>query len=362
MEYPTLITTGFPWYTYLASSFVERVALHELAHQWFYGLIATDEHSWPFLDEGLTTFAESTAMRSLFGDGNGFSRTGTYRRRRCLPARIGHRRRPGRHRGSAGCGVRQFSRTRGARLRAYRHHPRNAGARLRTRNERSGTRSLREAVSVRSSEPETPRRRGSRGDGRRRRGIPERRPLRGRHRRLRRAGSPDDARQGAGRRLRRPERRAGDDGRRRRTEEALGLTGSRVSATGRCAFRRSTSSSGSRTAPSSVVTGMVATASKAFDRRRPSRLVTAIVDPDARVLLDDDLTNNALRRTPASAPRVFERAVYAVELLLGAAGPWGRPSGRSGGARFARSVATAAASFGRFASSHPSSSPIPSLG
>ncbi|HEX7669954.1 MAG TPA: M1 family metallopeptidase, partial [Polyangiaceae bacterium] len=49
MEYPTLITTGFPWYTSLASNFVERVTLHELGHQWFYGLVATDEHAWPFL-------------------------------------------------------------------------------------------------------------------------------------------------------------------------------------------------------------------------------------------------------------------------------------------------------------------------
>jgi hypothetical protein len=50
---------------------VERVTLHELGHQWFYGLVATDEHSWPFLDEGLTTYAESASMRALFGAANG---------------------------------------------------------------------------------------------------------------------------------------------------------------------------------------------------------------------------------------------------------------------------------------------------
>ncbi|HEX4336027.1 MAG TPA: M1 family metallopeptidase [Polyangiaceae bacterium] len=71
MEYPTLITTGAPWYTYLGSTLVERVTLHELGHQWFYGLVATDEHSWPFLDEGLTTYAESSSMTALFGDGDG---------------------------------------------------------------------------------------------------------------------------------------------------------------------------------------------------------------------------------------------------------------------------------------------------
>ncbi|HVW25808.1 MAG TPA: M1 family metallopeptidase [Polyangiaceae bacterium] len=71
MEYPTLITTGAPWYTYLGSTFVERVTLHELGHQWFYGLVATDEHSWPFLDEGLTTYAEESSMQALYGDGDG---------------------------------------------------------------------------------------------------------------------------------------------------------------------------------------------------------------------------------------------------------------------------------------------------
>ena len=71
MEYPTLITTGAPWYTHVVSSLVERVTLHELGHQWFYGLVATDEHSWPFLDDGLTTYLESSSMTALFGDGDG---------------------------------------------------------------------------------------------------------------------------------------------------------------------------------------------------------------------------------------------------------------------------------------------------
>lgn len=73
MEYPTFITTGAPWYTALATTFVERVTLHELAHQWFYGLVATDEHSWPFLDEGLASYAESSAMKALAGHGDALS-------------------------------------------------------------------------------------------------------------------------------------------------------------------------------------------------------------------------------------------------------------------------------------------------
>jgi hypothetical protein len=76
MEYPTFITTGFPWYTSLATTMVERVTLHELAHQWFYGLVATNEHSWPFLDEGLASFAESSAMKALCGPGDALSLLG----------------------------------------------------------------------------------------------------------------------------------------------------------------------------------------------------------------------------------------------------------------------------------------------
>lgn len=69
MEYPTLITTGGEWYMpWTGVPAIEDVTLHELAHQWFYGLVATNEHEHPFLDEGLTTFAEIDAMEALFPD------------------------------------------------------------------------------------------------------------------------------------------------------------------------------------------------------------------------------------------------------------------------------------------------------
>jgi hypothetical protein len=50
--------------------------LHELAHQWFYGLIASDEARYPVLDEGLSTWAELEALSSLFGPGSAFSGLG----------------------------------------------------------------------------------------------------------------------------------------------------------------------------------------------------------------------------------------------------------------------------------------------
>lgn len=71
MEYPTLITTGSRWYTScLGIRDLELVTIHELAHQWFYGLVATDEHTWPFMDEGITSYAEEWAAESLYGNGS----------------------------------------------------------------------------------------------------------------------------------------------------------------------------------------------------------------------------------------------------------------------------------------------------
>ncbi|HET9934196.1 MAG TPA: M1 family metallopeptidase [Polyangiaceae bacterium] len=74
MEYPTLITTGGDWYTpYLGMHDVQTVVVHEFGHQWFYGILASNEARWPFLDEGLNSYAEQAALgaqlprQSLFG-------------------------------------------------------------------------------------------------------------------------------------------------------------------------------------------------------------------------------------------------------------------------------------------------------
>ena len=67
MEYPTLITTGGPWYLPLTGvRGIDIVTIHELGHQWFYGLVATNEFAWPFLDEGVNSYAESEALEARF--------------------------------------------------------------------------------------------------------------------------------------------------------------------------------------------------------------------------------------------------------------------------------------------------------
>ncbi|MDP9003085.1 MAG: M1 family metallopeptidase [Myxococcota bacterium] len=68
MEYPTLITSGGAWWTPSGVLAPEIVTIHELGHQWFYGIVATNEFAWPVLDEGLNQFAEVDAMAKWRGE------------------------------------------------------------------------------------------------------------------------------------------------------------------------------------------------------------------------------------------------------------------------------------------------------
>ena len=69
MEYPTLITTGGPWWPNHGAHEVEGVTIHEFGHQWFYGLIGTHEVEWPSGDEGFNSFADEVAFETMFGPG-----------------------------------------------------------------------------------------------------------------------------------------------------------------------------------------------------------------------------------------------------------------------------------------------------
>jgi hypothetical protein len=73
MEYPTLITTGGGSGPALGAHEIEVIAVHELGHQWFYGMVGTHEVAWPAGDEGFNSFGESEAMRDMFGNGSAFA-------------------------------------------------------------------------------------------------------------------------------------------------------------------------------------------------------------------------------------------------------------------------------------------------
>ncbi|NUQ72169.1 MAG: M1 family metallopeptidase [Polyangiaceae bacterium] len=72
MEYPTLITSvpsdplmdRFPVKGLL---FQESTAIHEFGHQYFYGVIASNEQEESFLDEGFNTYWEGEVMRAVYG-------------------------------------------------------------------------------------------------------------------------------------------------------------------------------------------------------------------------------------------------------------------------------------------------------
>lgn len=70
MEYPTLMTTGGSRLSPRPLRGIEHLTLHEFGHQYFYGLVATNEHKWPFLDEGLNSYAESVFLDERFGPGS----------------------------------------------------------------------------------------------------------------------------------------------------------------------------------------------------------------------------------------------------------------------------------------------------
>jgi len=69
MEYPTLFTVGatVPAGMPRCVRLLEVETVHELGHQWFQSMVATNEAEEPWLDEGFTDYAAVRAMRELDG-------------------------------------------------------------------------------------------------------------------------------------------------------------------------------------------------------------------------------------------------------------------------------------------------------
>lgn len=67
MEYPTLFTAGTTWLEPAASGEPGYLTLHELAHQWFQGVVANDESGEAHLDEGLASWLSARAATRIFG-------------------------------------------------------------------------------------------------------------------------------------------------------------------------------------------------------------------------------------------------------------------------------------------------------
>lgn len=66
IEYPGLVYLGT-----LGGSWVIEPTVHEVAHQWFYGLIGDDQIEQPWLDEAAATYAEALYYEQAQGTGRG---------------------------------------------------------------------------------------------------------------------------------------------------------------------------------------------------------------------------------------------------------------------------------------------------
>jgi len=69
MEYPTLITADTSWFVPKGSLLPEAVVEHEFGHQYWYGMVATNEFEEAWLDEGINTYLEVKMMDALYGKG-----------------------------------------------------------------------------------------------------------------------------------------------------------------------------------------------------------------------------------------------------------------------------------------------------
>jgi hypothetical protein len=66
MEYPTLFTAGTRWFAPRRVPAPEGVTVHEAGHQFWYGVVATNEFDHAWMDEGLTTYATAKVMDDAF--------------------------------------------------------------------------------------------------------------------------------------------------------------------------------------------------------------------------------------------------------------------------------------------------------
>jgi hypothetical protein len=67
MEYPTLITGDTSWNMPKQILLPEIVTEHEFGHQYWYGMVATNEFEEAWLDEGINSYTEVKVMDALYG-------------------------------------------------------------------------------------------------------------------------------------------------------------------------------------------------------------------------------------------------------------------------------------------------------
>jgi hypothetical protein len=69
MEYPMLFTVSLAWFLPQWYSAPEELTLHEFGHQYWYGIVATNEFEEPWLDEGINSYVTRQAIERWLGAG-----------------------------------------------------------------------------------------------------------------------------------------------------------------------------------------------------------------------------------------------------------------------------------------------------
>jgi hypothetical protein len=67
MEYPTFITGDTSWFAPAGLHIVELVVEHEFGHQYWYGMVATNEFEDAWMDEGINSYTEVKVLDSILG-------------------------------------------------------------------------------------------------------------------------------------------------------------------------------------------------------------------------------------------------------------------------------------------------------
>lgn len=68
MEYPTFITGGTAWWMPPGFYEPEGVVEHEFGHQYWYGMVATNEFEDAWMDEGINSYTEVKVLDSILGE------------------------------------------------------------------------------------------------------------------------------------------------------------------------------------------------------------------------------------------------------------------------------------------------------
>ena len=74
MEYPTLFIAGTRWIAPDRVTTPESVTIHEAGHQWWYGVVGSNEFEHAWMDEGINQFSEARTDETAYGTRNYLAR------------------------------------------------------------------------------------------------------------------------------------------------------------------------------------------------------------------------------------------------------------------------------------------------